>query len=324
MLDPLELVGDDDGAAELAVFEGAGVGTTCVSVLAKAYSNGTVFKREGEFEKRDRSRIGGRRTLRMRNEHIPALIHGPQKAILEVCLPPPQLPNITPTLPLRRIHQRPAQLGRIRNLPPPNQLLPLHIPAQLPLALHRFRRDLVKGADLRHVPAPESKVGEQPEHFVLGAAGEAPDGLVGLRGEVLDGDDELDVWEGGAGGGGDEGAVEGGEGCDGFFAVDVVDEGGFDDVELLWRDIMLACCLMLPCIFKKRTLYSFSVLLRGSLAFLTSPLNTKARTMPFESSNESSSSSDTFVPRLFLYCRPLSRSWNSPGNAAWHCALSKL
>lgn len=70
--------------------------------------------------------------------------------------------------------------------------------------------------------------------MVVGAAGEAPDWLCGLGGEVLDAEDELDVreWGAGAGGRGDEGAVEGGEGRDGLFAVDVVDEEGFEDVEL--------------------------------------------------------------------------------------------
>jgi hypothetical protein len=67
----------------------------------------------------------------------------------------------------------------------------------------------------------------------LGAARETPYGLGGLCGEVFDAEDEFDEGCGDGGGrGGDEGAVEGGEGGEGFLAVGGVYEEGLEDVEL--------------------------------------------------------------------------------------------
>lgn len=171
----------------------------------------------------------------MRDEHVAALIHRPEElrpGLLELGVLPLDLPDVAPRLALGRLDQRAPQLRREIQLPAPHQLFLLVVPRLEALALRGFGGHLVEGPELRHVPAPPAEVGHQPEILVFGAARQHPEGLLGLRGEVLDGEDEFDVGDRGAVAGGRDGAVEGGKRGDGFLAVDVVDEEGPEDVEL--------------------------------------------------------------------------------------------
>ena len=90
-------------------------------------------------------------------------------------------------------------------------------------ALYGLGGNLGKRADLRHVPAPESKVRDKPQVLILCSASQCPYRLLGLRWEIFDGEDELDVRDGWAVVRSDDGAVERGEGGYSFLPVDIVD-----------------------------------------------------------------------------------------------------
>lgn len=174
VLDPLQLVRDNDGAAELAVFEGARVAASYV-MLALVWTGSSGH------------------TLGVCNKHVVALVDGPEKLLLEVWIRPPQLPDVAPGFPLCGVKQSSPQLGRKGNLAAPHELLRLLVPRLDALALDSFVGDFVQGANGRHVPAPEAKVGDQPEVVVLGAASERPHRLGWLGGQVLNGEDKFDV-----------------------------------------------------------------------------------------------------------------------------------
>lgn len=59
--------------------------------------------------------------------------------------------------------------------------------------------------------------------MVLDTACERPHGLVGLRGEIFDREDELDIRDVGVCRSGEDGAVQGAEGCECLLAIDVID-----------------------------------------------------------------------------------------------------
>lgn len=175
---------------------------------------------------------GDWRTLGVGNEHVIALVDGPEKLLLEVWVCPLELPDIAPGLALGSIEQRSPQLGRKGDLSPPDQLLRLLVPRLHALALDSLVGHFVQGANRGHVPAPEAKIRDEPQVVILGAASERPHGFCGLGGQVFDGEDEFDVGYVRGGRGGEDGAVHGAERGESFLAVDVVDEKGLDNVEL--------------------------------------------------------------------------------------------
>jgi len=100
VLDPLEFVGDDDGAAELAVFEGAGVAASWMegNVSVFSFFPFYLFGIRGTVRR-------GILTFHVRNEHISALVHGTHELLLKIREAPADLSDIAPWLPLHGIHE---------------------------------------------------------------------------------------------------------------------------------------------------------------------------------------------------------------------------
>ena len=185
--------------------------------------SGILFKWEGGVVQH---------TLSVRNKHVVTLVDGPQELLLQIRIRPLELSDVAPWFALRGVYERPAQLWRKRDLAAPDQLLHLLVPRFDVFALNGLVGYFVECAQRGHVPAPEAKVWYQPEVVVLYAAGERPQRLRGLCGEIFHREDELNVWDVGGIRRGEDGAVEGAKGCNRLLAVDIIHQEGLDDVEL--------------------------------------------------------------------------------------------
>ena len=168
----------------------------------------------------------------MCNKHVVALIYGPQELLLEIRICPPNRSYVAPRLALGRIDQGTSQLGRHCEFAAPHELLLLLVPRLDALALDSLLGYFVQCTNLRHVPAPPAKVGYEPEIFVLSASRKRPERFGGLRREVLDTENELGIGNSGARFRGNNGAVEGGEGGDGFLAVYIIYQESSQDINL--------------------------------------------------------------------------------------------